>query len=83
MAELTRKEVQEKIDDFFKNLDEKSASDIKKIKKTTMKFNIRLGDLRKRFCKKCLSLNLKVKGIKKMIKSVECSECRNLMRWKV
>jgi RNase P subunit RPR2 len=82
MAELTRKEVQEKIDDFFKNLDGKSASEIKKIKKMAMKFNIRLGDLRKGFCKKCLSPNLKVKGIKKGIKSVKCSECRNLMRWK-
>jgi RNase P subunit RPR2 len=108
MAELTRKEVQEKINDFFKNLDGKSASDIenslsfgcsemqhrkgcgfnhisdiKKIKKMAMKFNIRLGDLRKRFCKKCLSPNLKVKGIKKGIKNVECQECRNLMKWKV
>jgi RNase P subunit RPR2 len=83
MAELTRKEVQEKIDYFFKNLDGKSASDIKKIKKTAMKFNIRLGDLRKRFCKKCLNTGLKVKGIKKGVKSAECSECRNLMRWKV
>ena len=83
MSELTRKEAQEKINDFFKNLDGKSGDEIKKIKKLAMKFNIRLGNLRKKFCKKCLSPNLKVRGIKKGTKHVECQECGNLMRWKV
>jgi RNase P subunit RPR2 len=83
MSELTRKEAQEKINDFFKNLDGKSSDEVKKIKKLAMKFNIRLENLRKKFCRKCYSSKLKFKQIKKGIKTVECKECGNLMRWKV
>ena len=81
--ELTRKEAQERINDFFKHIDEKSSDEIRKIKKLAMKFNIRLGNLRKKFCRKCYSSKLRFKGIKNKVKTSECEECRNLMRWKV
>ncbi len=49
---LSRKEAQEKIDEFF--LKEKfTAEEAKKAKRLAMKFNIKLGKYRKEFCKKC------------------------------
>ena len=79
---LTKKEAQEKIDNFFKK-DDFTAEEVKKIKRLAMKFNIKLGLYKKTFCKKCL---LKLKGklsINKMFKTIECKNCRYKNRFKI
>ena len=83
MEKLTKTEAKEKIEEFFKNLQDKSQKDIKKIKKLAMHHNLKLGQKKKKFCKKCFSSKLKVKGVKNKIKRVECQECGNVGRWVV
>lgn len=73
-TKLNKTEAREKINNFFKK---KSfiAEEIRKIKRLAMKFNIKLGEKRRLFCKKCLN---KLKGrtrISKRYKIVECSNC--------
>jgi RNase P subunit RPR2 len=79
--ELSRKETIEKIGEFFKN--QHSKEEVRKIKRLSMRHQIKLGDLRKKFCKKCFSLSLKVLGIKNKTKRVKCLDCGNEMRWKI
>lgn len=83
MIRLSKNEAKEKIEDFFKNLKNKNPEEIRKIKKIAMHYNIKLGDKRKKFCKKCYSSNLNVKSIKNKIKTVECKNCRNISRWRI
>ena len=83
MKELTKKESQNIIEDYFKkdNLDPNST---KKIKKLAMTYRIRLGEYRKRFCKKCYSdLKLGKTRINKMYKQVSCLKCNAVNRWKI
>ena len=63
-----------KIEEFFRREDF-DAKDVKKIKRLAMKFKIRLGEKRKKFCKKCLS---KLRGktrVGRIYKSIECEAC--------
>ena len=63
-----------------------SPKEIKKAKKLAMGKNIKLGILRRKFCKKCLSFfNLKNHEIriKKPFKVVKCKECGNISRYKM
>ncbi len=80
---LSKTEAKKEIEEFFSNIKNKTPKQIKKIKKLAMKHNLKLGDLRKKFCKKCYSPNLKVKSIKKGYKTIECVSCKNIMRWKI
>ncbi|MFH1307501.1 MAG: hypothetical protein ABIH72_01465 [archaeon] len=61
----------------------RTEKDFKKIKRNAMHSNIKLGSLRKKFCKKCFSPKLKVKSIKKGIKRVACRNCGYISRWKI
>ena len=83
MKKLSKKEAEEKIKEFFKELKNKTPQEIKKIKKTAMKHNIKLKEKRKGFCKKCYSFDLKTKSTKNKIKTVECKNCKSIMRWKI
>ncbi len=83
MEKLSRIEAKKEIEEFFENIESKTKKEIQKIKKLAMRYNIPLGKLRKKFCKKCYSPNLKVKSIKNKIKTVECRDCKNIMRWKI
>jgi len=69
---LSKGDAKKKIDNYFKQntLDQKET---KKIKRVAMRHKIRLGNYRKRFCKKCLSDlgNGKVRIVKNH-KIVEC-----------
>ncbi len=79
---LSKTEAKERIDSFFKK-SKFSSEDVKKMKRLGMKYNIKLGIYRKKFCKKCLS---KLKGktrITKSHKSIECEICGNLNRFKL
>lgn len=82
-TKLSRKEVEEEINEFFLNIKQKKPEEIKKIKKLARSYSIKLGNYKKHFCKKCFSPNLKIRGINNKIKRVECENCKNIMRWKI
>ncbi len=83
MKKISKDEAKEKIEDFFKDLKNKSSEELRKIKKMAMHYSLKLGDKRKKFCKKCYSANLRVKTIKNKIKTVECRNCGSIGRWKI
>ncbi|MBI2452468.1 hypothetical protein HYV50_05360 [Candidatus Pacearchaeota archaeon] len=81
-TKFSRKEAEEKINGFFKK-ENFSADEVKKIKRIAMEFNIKLGNHRKLFCKKCLN---KLKGkirINKNYKTTMCENCGFLNRHKI
>ena len=82
MKKLSKLEAKKQISEFFFNIKDKSPKEIKKIKKLAMKNNIPLKELRKKFCKKCLT-PYKNPGtrIKNKIKSVTCKKCGYVSRW--
>jgi len=81
---LSKKEVQEEISSFFRDIKSKSPKEIKKIKKLAMSKNITLKDKRKLFCKKCLYPYDKPKiRINNKKKVVECNKCGYVTRWKL
>lgn len=85
MKKLSKTEIQENMVSFFKDVKNKSAKDIKKLKKTAMSQNISLGEKRKLFCKKCFapySGKEKIR-INHGKKNVECLNCRKVARWKI
>lgn len=80
---LTKKQANEKIENFFSNLEDKKPEQIKKIKRLAMHYKIRLKDKRKLFCKYCYAV---LKGrtiIRNKIKSVVCEKCGKVSRWKL
>ncbi len=83
MEKLTKKEAENKINSFFSNTKNRTSEGVRKIKKLSMKHNLKLKDLRKKFCKKCFS-PYKVPQIRfnKKIKSIKCRNCGYISRWK-
>jgi len=84
---LNRKEVEKKIKEFFENLGEATSEEVRKIKKLGMSLNIRLGELRKNFCKKCMApcipgvtCEVRIKG---KLKNVKCRLCKTTNKWKI
>ena len=85
-TKLSKKETEERIKEFFSHISHKTPEEVKKIKALAMKQNIKLGDKRKLFCKKCLmpysrshsSINLR-NGFLEVI----CGICKNKSRWKI
>ncbi len=84
MKRLTKSEAEKEIKEFFENLEEKTPEEIKKIKRLTMEHNIKLGNLKKRFCKKCYSFlkNSEIR-IRKGKRRVKCKNCGYVSRWKI
>jgi RNase P subunit RPR2 len=84
MKKPSKSEAEKKIKEFFEKIKNKSPKEVKKIKKLAMSESIPLKDLRKTFCKKCLTPfeNPKVR-IKEGIKIVTCKKCGHLNRWKI
>jgi RNase P subunit RPR2 len=80
---LSKTEAKKEIEEFFDNIKNKTPKQIKKVKKLAMKHSIKLGNLRKKFCKKCYSPDLKVKSIKNKFKTTECKNCGYISRWKI
>jgi RNase P subunit RPR2 len=81
MKNLSKKEAEVEIGKFFLTKHDKES--VRKIKKLAMNKRIRLGELRKKFCSKCYNMSISVKRIKRGIRSVECNNCGNVMRWKI
>lgn len=84
MKKISKKDVQKKIEDLFSDMKNKTSKEVKKIQTLSKNQNIKLGNKRKLFCKKCLNPynNSKVK-ISHGIKSVECKNCGYKSRWKI
>ena len=83
---LSKKQAEERIKEFFKNIESKKPDDARKIKRLAMHNKIKLGSLKKKFCKKCYSVfctkNSQTK-IKKGFKVVKCLKCGFASRWKI
>ena len=85
MKNISKKEAEEIINEFFINIKNKSPKEIRKIKKIAMRKNILLKEKRRLFCRKCLipySGKEKIK-IKNKIKSIVCGNCGYINRWKL
>lgn len=84
MEKLSKKEAEEKIKSFFAHVQNKTPEDIKKIKRLSMRYNLKLKDLRKKFCKKCLHpyKNPEIR-LNKNFKSIKCKNCGYINRWKI
>ena len=83
-SKSSKNEIEENIKKIF--LKNPSPKEIKKIKKQAMSKKIRLGKLRKKFCKKCYSLfnskNSEIK-IKKPLRIILCKSCGNISGYKI
>jgi RNase P subunit RPR2 len=79
-GDINKTQAKEKIEQFFSK--PFTPEQLKKIKRLAMKSNIKLGDKRKFFCKKCLSPLAGKLSITKTHKTVECKFCsfRNKVR---
>lgn len=86
MEKLSKKQAEERIKDFFKNIEGKKPDDARKIKRLAMHNKIKLGYLRKKFCKRCYSVfNAKNSQtrIKNGLKAVKCLKCGDVSRWRL
>lgn len=81
-SNLSKKEIEEYIKNVFSK--QSSKEEVRKAKKLAMARNIKLENLRKKFCKKCYSMfNSKSEiRIKKGFKTIKC-KCRYISRYKV
>jgi len=83
-TKLSRKETEENIKEIFSK--NPTPKEIKKAKRLAMNKNIKLGNLRKKFCKKCYILfnskNSEIR-IKKGRKVIKCKNCENISRYKL
>ena len=79
---ISKTEAREKIREFFLR-ESFDTEGMKKIKKLSMKYNIKLGDYRRKFCGRCLS---KLEGktrVNKRHRTVVCDNCGFLNRHKL
>jgi len=81
---ISKTEAEKEIKEFFSNINDRTPKEIRKMKKLAMKHSIKLGNLRKKFCKKCYSpyKNSKTR-IKNKTKSTICKNCGYIYRWKI
>ena len=85
MKNISKKDAERMIEDFFLDVKNKNSKQVKKIKSLAMNKKILLKEKRKLFCQKCLapySGKEKIR-IKKGMKSIECTNCGKVNRWKV
>ena len=81
-TDITKKEAKKRIKEFFSR-ENFEANETKKIKRLAMKFNIKLRDYRKLFCKKCYrKLRGKMK-IDKKYNMVKCENCNFMNRLRI
>jgi len=79
---MSKTQVQQKINEFFQK-ESFSQDEMRKIKKLAMKYRIRLGKLKTKFCKNCFSqLKGKIR-ISKKHKTIECEICKTKNKFKI
>lgn len=82
--QLSKTAAKMEIEEFFKDIKNKTHKEIKKIKKLAMAYNLPLKEKRELFCKKCFSAYRKPEiRIKNKVKSVVCENCGYISRWKM
>ena len=83
-SDLTKQEINEHIKNVFSK--QSSAKEIKSAKKLAMKKRIKLGEIKKKFCKNCYSIfnskNSEIR-IKNGLKVIRCKECKQVSRYKL
>ena len=81
---MTKSNIEKEIKKVFS--DNPSPKEIKKAKRLAMSKNIKLGKLRRKFCKKCYTMfnssNSEIR-IKKTLKIIKCNNCNNNSRYKL
>ncbi len=84
MKKISKTEVNQEIEEFFPNINDKTPKEIKKIQKLAKSKNIKLGEKRKSFCKKCLNpyINPSV-VVKNGFIRITCDQCENKAKWKI
>ena len=85
MKNISKKDAERMIEDFFLDVKNKNSKQVKKIKSLAMNKKILLKEKRKLFCQKCLapySGKEKIR-IKKGMKSIECTNCGKVNKWKI
>ena len=81
---ISKTEARKEIKNFFDNIFNKSAKDVKKIKRLAMKHNIPLREYRKKFCKHCLNpYQTPSIRIKDDVLRIICDTCKNMSRWRI
>lgn len=84
LKSLSKKETEELIKKTFD--ENPSKEKLKNLKRLAMSKNIKIGGMRKKFCKKCYSLfttnNSEIR-IKKPYKRIKCKNCGYIMRYKL
>jgi len=85
---LSKTEINKEIENIFSS--NPSQKQIKKAKKLAMSKNIKLKELRKKFCKKCNSFfnsknsEIRIKKKNKIpIKIIKCKNCSYVSRYKI
>ncbi len=79
---LSKREAQDKINEFFKK-EYFGSKEVRKIKRLAMKHNIKLGKFRTKFCKKCLSQLKGKTRISKTHKTIICQSCGYKNKFKI
>lgn len=79
---LTKNEAQEKINLFFAK-QKFTPEEMKKTRRLAMKYKIKLGHYRKKFCKKCLSQLKGKTRILKTHKTIICENCNFKNKFKL
>ncbi len=80
---ISKSEAEKRINEFFKDIKNKTPKEIKKIKRIAMAKKIPLKEKRKLFCKKCLmpyTGKEKVR-INNKTKNITCRNCKYIARW--
>jgi len=78
-GKISKKEAKIIIDSFFQR-NEFSSDEVKKIKRLAMKFNIKLGNYRRFFCKGCSSKLSGKLRVSKVYRTTKCEKCGYLNR---
>lgn len=79
---ISKQEAQNQINKFFQK-SSFTPEQVKKIKRLAMKYNIKLGPHKKKFCKKCLSQLKGKTRISRIYKTIECQECKYKNKWRL
>ncbi|MFQ5531612.1 MAG: hypothetical protein ACE5ES_03275 [Candidatus Nanoarchaeia archaeon] len=81
---LSKTEANQEIEKCFKDIKSKTPKQIKKIKRLAMSYNIKLGEKRKLFCKKCFNAYITPKiKVKNKLKTIICENCNYKTRFKL
>ncbi len=84
MKKVSKTEASQEIEEFFSEISSKTPKEVKKIQALAKSKNIKLGQKRKTFCKKCLNPYKKPSiVVKNGFVKIICNKCENKSKWKI